>query len=130
MMRIRKQISIFLVNRPGTLADVCEELQEKNINILALTVSDTVDHAVVRLLVDKPGEAVHRLEEKGLLVVENDVIAVDLENAPGSLADVARLLADNEINIEYAYCTATPAQQQGLIVVRTAQPHEALELLQ
>ncbi|MFP4687079.1 MAG: ACT domain-containing protein [bacterium] len=129
MLNIRKQISIFLANRPGTLADVCEDLDEENINIMAMTVSDTVDHAVVRMLVDKPGEAIHLLEKKGLLVVENNILAVDLENKPGALADVARQLADNDINIEYAYCTGTPAQKQGLMIVRTARPEEALALL-
>ena len=61
MLDVRKQISIFLANRPGTLADVTSSLDNQNINILAMTVSDTVDHAVVRLLVDKPGEAVQSL---------------------------------------------------------------------
>lgn len=130
MIKIRKQLSIFLANRPGTLAEVCEELEEKNINILAMTVSDTVDHAVVRLLVDKPGEAIHRLEEKGLLVVENDVLAVRLENKPGALAEIARNLADNDVNIEYAYCTGTPAQKEGLMIIRTSRPEEALRLLE
>ncbi len=129
MFSIRKQLSIFLANRPGTLAEVCEQLEEENINILAMTVSDTVDHAVVRLLVDKPGEAIHRLEEKGLLVVENDILAIRLENKPGQLAEVSRNLADNDVNIEYAYCTGTPAQTEGLMVLRTADPGEALELL-
>ncbi|MGM0380470.1 MAG: ACT domain-containing protein [bacterium] len=129
MINIRKQLSIFLANRPGTLAEVCEQLERENINILAMTVSDTVDHAVVRLLVDKPGEAIHRLEEKGLLVVENDVLAIRLENKPGTLAEVSRSLADNDINIEYAYCTGTPAQKEGLMIIRTAQPQQAVELL-
>jgi len=129
MYSIRKQLSIFLANRPGTLAEVCEQLEEESINILAMTVSDTVDHAVVRLLVDKPGEAIHRLEEKGLLVVENDVLAIRLENKPGALAKIARSLADNDINIEYAYCTGTPAQSEGLMVLRTSRPEEALDLL-
>ncbi len=129
MYSIRKQLSIFLANRPGTLAEVCEQLEEESINILAMTVSDTVDHAVVRLLVDKPGEAIHRLEEKGLLVVENDVLAIRLENKPGALAEIARSLADNDINIEYAYCTGTPAQTEGLMVLRTSRPEEALDLL-
>lgn len=130
MLDVRKQISIFLANRPGTLADVTEELNDQSINILAMTVSDTVDHAVVRMLVDKPGEAVHRLEDRGLLVVENDVLTVDLENKPGALADVSRRLADHEINIEYAYCTANPSQKKGMMIIRMSDPNEALELLE
>lgn len=127
---VRKQISIFLENKPGTLADVTESLQEESINILAMTVSDTIDHAVVRMMVDKPGEAIHRLEEQNLLVVENDVIVVDLENEPGALANMADRLADHGINIEYAYCTASPAQQKGMMIIRVDNPQEALELLE
>jgi len=126
---IRKQISIFLENKPGTLADVTSGLQKESINILAMTVSDTVDHAVVRMLVDKPGEAIHRLEDQNLLVVENDVLTVDLENKPGALAELAGQLAEHDINIEYAYCTASPAQQKGMMIIRLANPQEALELL-
>ncbi|MFB6345626.1 MAG: ACT domain-containing protein [bacterium] len=130
MIDVRKQISIFLENKPGTLADVTESLQDEKINILAMTVSDTIDHAVVRMMVDKPGEAIHRLEEQNLLVVENDVIVVDLENEPGALANMADRLAEHDINIEYAYCTASPAQQKGMMIIRVDNPQEALELLE
>jgi hypothetical protein len=130
MMDVRKQISIFLENKPGTLADVTKSLQDESINILAMTVSDTIDHAVVRMMVDKPGEAIHRLEDQNLLVVENDVIVVDLENEPGALANMAARLAEHNINIEYAYCTASPAQKKGMMIIRVDNPQEAFELLQ
>ncbi len=130
MMGVRKQISIFLENKPGTLAEVTKSLQEENINILAMTVSDTIDHAVVRMMVDKPGEAIHRLEDQNLLVVENDVIVVELENKPGALANMADRLAGHNINIEYAYCTASPAQQKGMMIIRVDDPQEASELLE
>lgn len=130
MIDVRKQISIFLENKPGTLADVTKSLQDEKINILAMTVSDTIDHAVVRMMVDKPGEAIHRLEEQNLLVVENDVIVVDLENEPGALANMADRLAEHDINIEYAYCTASPAQQKGMMIIRVDNPQEAVELLE
>jgi hypothetical protein len=130
MIDVRKQISIFLENKPGTLADVTQSLQSENINILAMTVSDTIDHAVVRMMVDKPGEAIHRLEDQNLLVVENDVIVVDLENEPGALANMADRLSEHNINIEYAYCTASPAQKKGMMIIRVDNPQEALELLE
>ncbi len=130
MVNVRKQISIFLANRPGTLADISKNLRDREINILAMTVSDTVDHAVVRMLVDKPGKAVHQLEEKGLLVVENDVLVVSLENKPGALAELSTKLAEHGINIEYAYCTGMPAQKKGLMVIRTGDPHQARALLE
>lgn len=126
-MDVRKQLSIFLESRPGTLATLSELLSENDVNILALTVSDTVDHAVVRMIVDKPDEAIHRLEDEGYLLVDNQVAMVELENKPGALAELARTLANHDINIDYAYCTAIPAQQQGLIVLRVRDPEEALK---
>ena len=128
-MRIDKQLSIFLENKPGTLAKICEALAEKGINLLALTVSDTVDHAVVRIVVDKPAEALHLLGASGILVVENDVVVVDVPNRPGSLAVIAKRLADSNVNIEYAYCTAPESQSAGLLVLRARDPNRALRVL-
>ena len=98
-----QQLSIFFKNRPGVLADVCEALAADNINILAMSVSDTVDHAVVRLVVDDSAKAIHLLGDRGLLVVDTDVLAVQLDNEPGTLARAARKLAGAGVNIEYAY---------------------------
>jgi hypothetical protein len=128
-MRADKQLSVFLENRPGTLARMCEALAEKGINLLAMTVSDTVDHAVVRLVVDKPAEALHLLGSSGVLVVENDVVLVEVPNRPGALAVIAKQLADNHVNIEYAYCTATENQSTGMLVLRTRDPKHALRVL-
>ena len=82
-MEVTKQIAIFLDNKPGTLAELCAVLADHEINILAMTVSDTVDHAVVRMVVDKPQEAIHRLGDAGMLVVERDVLVVEIDNKPG-----------------------------------------------
>ena len=104
-MHVDKQLAVFLENRPGALAAMCGTLAEAGINLLALTVSDTVDHAVIRLVTDKPDKALHLLGDAGMLVVESDVLVVELTNQPGTLGQVARKLAQNNINIEYAYCT-------------------------
>ncbi len=103
---IEKQLSLFLVNKPGVLADVCQTLGEHKINIRGMSVSDTVDHAVVRLIVDDPIKAIHILGEHGVLVVETDVLALEVDDQPGALAKVARKFARGKINIEYAYGTA------------------------
>lgn len=129
MVRIEKQLSIFLENRPGGLARICGTLAESGINILALTVHDTVDHAIVRLLADRPVKALLILEQLGLYLLESDVVVLGLRNHPGALAEVARKLARADINIEYAYCTATEAQGQGAIVLKTDEPDRTLELL-
>ena len=83
---IEKQLSLFLVNKPGVLADVCQTLADHQINIRGMSVSDTVDHAVVRLIVDDPTKAIHLLGEHGVLVVETDVLAVEVDDQPGALA--------------------------------------------
>ncbi len=97
------QLSVFLRNKPGVLAEMCGELAKENINIRAISVSDTVDHAVVRLIVDEPDKALHLLGEHGVLVVETELLAMQLPDGPGVLADAARKLCDAGVNIEYAY---------------------------
>ena len=129
-MRVDKQLAIFLENRPGALAAMCESLAEAGINLLALTVSDTVDHAVVRIVTDKPDEAIHLLGDAGMLVVESDVLVVDVANEPGTLGRVARALAEHNVNIEYAYCTTIPGAESGALVLRTRDPQKAMRVLE
>jgi len=128
-MKVAKQLSVFLANKPGTLATVCEELASARINIYALTISDTIDHAVVRMVVDDPRKALHIFEERGVLAVENDVLLVENSNRPGSLGRVAERLAKAKINIEYAYLATNPGAKQGLLVLRVKDPAKALKLL-
>ncbi|MHB0959736.1 MAG: ACT domain-containing protein [Pirellulaceae bacterium] len=122
---IEKQLSLFLVNKPGVLADVCQTLGEHEINIRGISVSDTVDHAVVRLVVDDPTKAIHILGEHGVLVVETDVLALQVANEPGALAKVARKFARGKINIEYAYGTA----DSGTLFLRLSDVRKGKELL-
>ena len=97
-MQITKQLAIFLENRPGMLARVCDALAEAKINIYAITTSDTVDHSVIRMVVSEPRKALLLFEEHGTLVVEDDVLMVDGDNKPGSLAQIAHRLAAARIN--------------------------------
>lgn len=129
MVKVEKQLSIFLENRPGGLAKICGTLSEAGINILALTIHDTVDHAIVRLLADRPVKALLILEQMGLYILESDVFVMDLDNQPGALGEVARKLARADINIEYAYCSATEHQGIGCLILRTDEPDRTLELL-
>ncbi len=128
-MRVDKQLAVFLENVPGTLARMCEALAQKGVNVLALTISDTVDHAVVRIVVDKANEALGILEDAGMLVVENDVLVAEVPNRPGALAEIAGKLADSDVNIEYAYCTAGRDQTEGTLVLRVRDPRKAIDAL-
>lgn len=129
MMQVATQLSLFLANRPGTLMGVCEVLSKAKINIYAITTSDTIDHSVVRLVVDRPKEAMQMLEEHGALVIENEVIMVEGSNRPGSLSEIAGTLARHRINIEYAYCATLPGEVQGLLVLRPSHVAKALKAL-
>lgn len=128
-MEITTQLALFLDNKPGTLARVCEALAEAKINIYAVTISDTVDHAVVRMIVSDPRKALDIFEERGTLVVESDVVLVHGDNKPGSLANIARKLSDADINIEYAYCATSPKSKSGLLILRVDNPKKALKTL-
>lgn len=116
-------------NRPGVLARMCAVLSEADVNIIAMAVHDSVDHGIVRLLVDRPTKALLLLEQEGLYVMEQDIVAVDINNRPGELARISRILAEADINIAYAYCTAASDQQSGCLVLRTDQPEKTHELL-
>ncbi len=129
-MEIAKQLSVFLDNKPGTLARVCDELARHDINIYALTISDTVDHAVVRMVVSDPQKALHIFGDHGVLVVENNVLFIENSNKPGSLAAIAQKLSAAKINIEYAYLATSPSSKKGLLILRASNTSKALEVLQ
>jgi hypothetical protein len=128
-MQITKQLAIFLDNRPGTLARVADALAEAKINIYAISTSDTVDHSVIRLVVNDYRKALHLFEERGTLVIEDDVIMIEGDNKPGSMARIAHKLADAKINIEYAYCATPPDAKKGLLILRVGDAKKALKVL-
>jgi hypothetical protein len=129
-MPIEKQLSVFMENKPGRLSQICNALAENDINIRAMTVHDTVDHAIVRLIVDQPSKALVILEDEGAYTVAQDVVLLDIENKPGLISTIARKLFRADINIEYAYCTASKNQDYGCIVVKTKDPESTLEILE
>ncbi len=124
------QLSVFLENKPGTLAKVCEELARQSINILALTVADTIDHAIVRMVVDDPRRALLMFEERGTHVTENEVIVVEGQNRPGSLAEIANRLAQADVNILYGYLATPSGEDKGLLVMRTSDNEKAAAALE
>jgi hypothetical protein len=128
-MQITKQLAIFLDNRPGMLARVCDALAEAKINIFAISTSDTVDHAVIRMVVSDPAKALKVFEEHGTLVVDDDVVIIEGDNKSGSLAKIAHRLTDAGVNIEYCYCATSPSSKKGLLVLRTSNSHKALKAL-
>ena len=128
-MQITKQLAIFLDNRPGMLARVCDALGEAGINIYAIATSDTVDHTVIRMVVSDWRKALHVFEAHGTLVVEDDVVMVEGDNKPGSLARIAHKLAGAKVNIEYCYCATSPEAKKGLLIMRVSNVNKALKVL-
>ena len=128
-MHITKQLAIFLENRPGMLARVCDALAENKVSIYAICTSDSVDHTVMRMVVSDYRKALHVFEERGTLVVEDDVLMIEGDNKPGSMAKIARQLAAAKINIEYAYCATPPNARKGLLILRVQDAKKGLKVL-
>jgi len=123
------QLAVFLANRPGALARVCEALANAQINIHALATSDTVDHSVVRMVVSDPTKALMLLGEAGVLALETEVLMIETASEPGVLTKIAERLAEAEINIEYAYLAGGRGAEKGLIVLRPSDVEKAQGVL-
>lgn len=108
-MRIDTQFSIFLINKPGVLASVTSALAEAKINVLALTLMDTGEHGVLRIVTDDADTTRKVLGSAHDRWTETEVLVVELDNRPGSFAAAARRLAEEHVNITYAYCSSGAA---------------------
>lgn len=128
-MQLATQLALFLDNRPGTLERVCDALSVARINIYAIATSDTVDHSVVRMVVSDPSKAMSVFEEHGTLVVETDVLMIEGDNKPGSLAKICSRLSAAKVNIEYCYCATPPDARKGLLILRVNNAKKAMKVL-
>ena len=125
-MSMHKQLSVFLENRPGTLAKVLRALAAKGVNLLGISIVDGVDHAVVRMVVDRVREALHVLGEAGVLAVESDIVGIPVSNSPGALAKAAASLSKAKINIEYAYGSSGNGSEGAYLFVQTTDGKRAI----
>jgi len=128
-MAVTRQFNIFLPNRPGELAKLCTALAKAKINIVAVSVSDTIDHGVVRLVTDKNARARAVLKKRKIPFSENNVLSVKMLNVPGALALAAAKLARARINIEYLYGSTTAAKGPATIVLRLSDEKRAAKIL-
>jgi hypothetical protein len=124
------QLAVFLSNRPGALARVCDALAKANINIHALATSDTVDHSVVRMVVSDATKTLMLLGESGVLALENDVLMIESGNQPGTLARIAERLSNANVNIEYAYMAAPAQSDKAIMILRPSDVEKAHQALQ
>ncbi len=125
-----KQISVFLENKTGRLAQVTKVLGEQNINIRALSIADTTDFGILRLIVSDPDRAYEVLKKEGFTVSGTDVIAVEVTDEPGGLSRALDTLQGVHINIEYLYAFIQKSSNAALVVFRVEKLDEAIEELQ
>ncbi|MHA1339760.1 MAG: ACT domain-containing protein [Promethearchaeota archaeon] len=116
------QISVFLRNKPGELRKVTNLLAKNNIDIRALTVAETADYGILRLIVNKPDECFNILQSNGILVGKTEIMAVKMEDRPGSLNRIADILADAGVNIEYLY--AFTVKSEAILLLQITKQHK------
>jgi len=128
-MNIVRQFSVSLVNRPGVLANICRVLADAKVNIIALTISDSVELGVLRIIVDKPEVARTVLSRLDAPVAETDVLQIDLSNRPGAMANLAERLSEAHININYAYVTTGGSGGKATAILKVQYPDKAMKVL-
>lgn len=124
-----KQLSIFVENREGTLVTITDAIAKAEVDIRAMSVADTKDFGIFRLIVTDYDKAKAALEDANCFVSITEVVGVAVEDKPGALADVVRILADHNINIEYMYAFITVSKQYAFVVLRVADNEAAEEIL-
>ncbi len=125
-----EQISVFLENKSGRLAEVTRCLAEAEVNIRALSLADTSDFGILRLIVHDPALAKGVLREKGFTVGLNNVVAVEVPDHPGGLDGILTILENADVNVEYMYAYVRPLSSQAVLIFRFDKTDEALVVLQ
>ncbi|KZX15859.1 ACT domain protein [Methanobrevibacter cuticularis] len=120
-----KQLSIFLENKKGRLWKALDILDKGNINIRALSIADTSDFGILRILVQNPGIAKELLESNNFIVKIIDIIGIELDDTPGGLSRVLKVLNDNDINLEYIYAFTHEKTEKAILLLQS----EDLDLL-
>jgi len=118
-----KQISVFLENTTGRLSEVTKNLAKAQINLRAISIADTADFGILRIIVDKTNEAIEALNSAGFTTRQTDVVAVEIEDTPGSLAKLMELFQQSQVNIEYLYASLE-GQVGKAVVIFKLKDHE------
>ncbi len=124
-----KQLSVFVENKPGRLSSITNLLKDNNIDIRALSVADTRDFGILRLIVNDPVKAERALKENGCTVSLTNVIAVGIEDTPGGLAAAMDILYSNNIGVEYLYAFVSKSENTAYVILRVENNDNAVEVL-
>ncbi|WNY26081.1 ACT domain-containing protein [Methanolapillus millepedarum] len=128
MVKTIKQISLFSENKPGRLAKVADTLGNINVNIRAFTIAESGDFGIIRIVVDQPDIAHEALKKAGFTVSETDVLGIEITDKPGGLRDIAAVLEEGNINIDYAYAFIG-RKQNAILIVRVSDLDKAVNYL-
>ncbi len=128
-MKKLNQLSIFVENKPGALKNVCRLLAENRIDISTLSLADTKDFGILRLIVKEWEKAKEILSAAGVAVTVTSVVAVEVENRPGGLCEILDTLDKYSINVEYLYAFVSPINGRAVIILRFDAPDMAVERL-
>lgn len=124
-----KQLSVFIENKSGRLAEITAIIAKANIDIRALSIADTTDFGILRLVVDKPVEAEKTLKDAGLTISLTDVIAVGIPDKPGGFANAMKVLAEQNISIEYMYAFVSRDTERAYVIMRVMDNMKASSIL-
>lgn len=125
-----RQLSVFVENKQGSLSSIAEVLAEAGIDIRAITIADTTDFGILRLIVKNPEEAKRVLQEKNFVVTINQVVGVEVPDKVGGLARLLRVLDDAHINIEYMYDFLSLKEEKVFLIIRVESNARTVELLE
>ncbi|MDR1953703.1 MAG: ACT domain-containing protein [Clostridiales Family XIII bacterium] len=122
------QISVFVENKPGRLAEITEILGAADIDLRAMSIADTADFGILRIIVSEPDRALEALKSANCVVSVTQVLAVAIEDAPGSLAKILRILADADVSVEYLYAFITHTEGHAYVILRVEDTGRATEV--
>ncbi len=129
VLRTDTQFSVFLINKPGVLARVCQQLADNKVNIVALSMMDSTEHGVLRMVAEDADAARLALSTLDLPKQETSVLLASMPNRPGALADLVERLANDHINVHYAYCTTGAPGGKTLGVFKVSNHPRAVQIL-
>lgn len=125
-----KQISVFLENKKGRLAEVTRTLSHEKINIRALSLADTADFGVLRIIVDNPDRSLTILKAHGFVAQVTEVVAVEVEDRPGGLSRILEVLDQDNVNVEYMYAYVEKSRENAIVICRIDDRERALQILE
>lgn len=125
-----QQIAVFLQNKPGHLSGICRTLADNDINIITLSLADTQQFGILRLIVRDWEKAQNVLEAAGYLVQVREVVATEVEDRPGGMAEILDIIGKADLNIEYVYAFTFQCRNRAVLVFRFDNPDKAIETLQ